>query len=302
MLRCCAFALLLGLLLLNVACHSSSSPKTYCFISHTYQWGAKDNNEVDHRLRAMDFEAFDQIWLGGDLCARSSERSSTLHYLDSIFFISQPSTHWSLGNHDLTRGSLSDIKSITQRPSFYTRSFDGLCLLVLNTNFNHPQLTAPDECAQQNQQFALLKSITDTISKASHLIILHHHCLLTNTLTNNQLDMDTIFHYYRPQLAFSCQPPGSFEQLVYPLLRQVQKRGVQVLLIAGDLGQRQKTFEFRTAEGIYFLGTGINNSLDPAFAPDYVTNFDPDRVLLFEHFPEERRLEWEFVLLEKLRD
>lgn len=114
--------------------------------------------------------------------------------------------------------------------------------------------------------------------------------------------MDTIFHYYRPQLAFSCQPPGSFEQLVYPLLRQVQKRGVQVLLIAGDLGQRQKTFEFRTAEGIYFLGTGINNSLDPAFAPDYVTNFDPDRVLLFEHFPEERRLEWEFVLLEKLRD
>lgn len=288
------------LLFLFSACSSPSLPKNYCFISHTYHWGAKGNNKIDKRLESMDFSQYDQLWLGGDLCARTSEKVATLHYLDSIFHISKPSTHWSLGNHDITRGSYEDIESFCQRPSFYTRSFDGLCLLVLNTNFNHPQLTAPDECPQQDEQFALLKDICDTIQQASHLLILHHHCLLTNNMTKGQLDMDTIFHYYRPKLAFSCQPPGSFEELVYPLLQQVQQRGVQVILLAGDLGQRQKTFEFQTDEDIYFLGAGINNSLDPDYAPDYVTNFDPDRVLLFKHYPEERRLEWEFVLLKEL--
>ncbi len=282
------------------ACKKTAVEKTYLFLSHTYDWGAKDNNKVDVRLERMDFSPYDQLWLGGDLCARASERTATLEYLDRLFNISGPNTHWSLGNHDITRGIPGEIERICQRPSYYTRSFDGICLLVLNTTFNHPQLETPDQCEDLNRQFELLRSITDTISQSSHLIILHHHCLLTNELADGQLDMDTIFHYYRPKLDFSCQPKGSFQELAYPLLVNVQKRGVDVLLIAGDIGQRQKIFDFQTKEGIQFLGAGINNSLDAKYAPAWVTNFDPDSLIIFHHFPETKTLNWEYVLLNDL--
>ena len=50
-----------------------------------------------------------------DLCARTSEKPSTLDYLDSIFDLSSDKTHWALGNHDLVEGNINYITAKTKR-------------------------------------------------------------------------------------------------------------------------------------------------------------------------------------------
>jgi hypothetical protein len=61
-----------------------------------------------------------------------------------------------------------------------------------------------------------------------------------------------------------------------------------------------KTFAHRSAEGIWLLGSGINNSLDKDYVPDYVTNLQPDSVLVFTHHPQTRAFNWSFVRLRDL--
>ena len=281
-----------------LSCNQEQQPtKRYVFLGHCYQWGAADNNRIDYRLESFNFKQFDQIWLGGDLCARSSERKATLHYLESHFDISAPTTHWSVGNHDIVNGNISNIEAVTGRPSFYTAWVNGLAIAVLNTTFNHPQLSTSDQCAELDAQFQMLQRLTDTLKTATHLILLHHHALLTNDLAEGKLDMDTLWHYYRPDLDMCCQPKGSFQELIYPMLQSIQKRGIQVILIGGDVGQRCKKFEFQTKDRIWFLGSGINNSMGKDYIPPWVTNLEPDQILLFEHEPTKNRLHWRFELL-----
>ncbi len=268
-------------------------------MGHCYQWGAPGKDRIDYRLGNIEFSAFDMIWLGGDLCSRTSEEIATLHYLDSLLYISQPTTHWAIGNHDIVEGPLSRIEAATGRPSFYSSWANGLVVMVLNTTFNHPQLEARGQCAQMDAQMAMIRAVTDTIRAASHLVLLHHHALLTNELAGGELDMDTLWHYYRPRLPMSCQPSGSFQELIYPLLEKVHKRGVQVVLVGGDVGQRCKSFEFRTKEGIWFLGSGINNSMGRKYIPPWVTNLEPDQILIFEHDLKKKELTWRFELLGK---
>jgi hypothetical protein len=205
-----------------------------------------------------------------------------------------------LGNHDLVEGDVRRIEAKTQRKSFHTSSFDGMTMLVLNTNlfglgFNEM------ECSDVAAQYALLKAVTDTIQNVSHLVVLHHHCLLTNTLTNNELDMTKIFNQYQPDYKINCGTKedtlSNFEKLAYPALRKVQKRGVQVIFVGGDIGMRVKEFSYKTQDGIQFLGSGINNSCDKNFAPAYVTNFDPDELLVFHRNIAKRTLIWQFVKL-----
>ena len=299
-----AFFLLLtcSFIFLSACKEENVIEKSYLFIGHSYQWGPKKYNRVDLRLEKTDWSHYDQLWLGGDLCVRSSEHHQTLDHLDSVFHISQPTTHWALGNHDINSGHPEWITQKTRRPSFYTTSFDGLCLLVLNTNFNHPQDRAytEDKCDLLNKQFQLLKQVTDTIQHSSHLIILHHHALLTNELSDHRYSMDTIFHFYRPQLPFRCEPEQSFETAAYPLLLAAKKRGVEVLLIGGDLGMRQKMFQYNDKNGIWFLGSGINNSIGRIYIPPWVTNFSPDHLLEFKHQPARRSLSWTFRPVKEL--
>ncbi|MEO1516511.1 MAG: metallophosphoesterase [Bacteroidota bacterium] len=277
-----------------------SNNKHYLFIGHAYQWGAPAGDKVDRRLEQLPLDDYDQIWLGGDLCNRSSRSPSTLSYLDSLFHISHSSTHWALGNHDLIEGKAEYIRQATGRPTFYTDSFDGICLFVLNTNFNHPQLSRDgDDCPEQNEQYRLLSSVLDSIQHSSHLILLHHHNLLTDSIARHEVNMNLTCNFYRDALPFSCDTAGSFQQLIYPQLAKVQQRGVQVILIGGDFGQRHKGFQYQTAEGIWFLGSGINNSMGRKYIPAYVTNLNRDSLLRFQHSPAERRLTWEFFPLER---
>ncbi len=298
------FLYFISAFLLFFGCQTKQNPQTkkYLFLSHIYQWGVTDNNRIDYRLEGFDFEYFDQIWLGGDLCARTSEYPETLDYLDSIFDLSSDKTHWALGNHDLVEGNVEFITNKTKRKTFYSSFSDEIGVVVLNTTqFYHPNYNPKNnECSLLDGQLQLLENIADTINTTSHLIILHHLPLLSNQMTNDSLKLGKIFNYYHPEYFVSCLKPTTFENVFYPIFQKIQKKGVQLILIGGDLGQRTKEFEYRSKEGIYFLGSGINNSAIPFGLPDYVTNTNPDKLLIFNHDLKEKELSWEFVELKKL--
>ena len=286
-------------LVYNCQPEKHSQLKKYLFLSHIYQWGVVDNNRIDYRFEGIDFENFDQIWLGGDLCARTAEKTSTIDYIDSIFDLSSDKTHWTLGNHDVTRGDIKNITKATKRNTFYASFFDGIGLVVLNTTeFYHPNYTPKShECKLLDDQLSLLENIADTTNSISHLVLIHHLPLLNNQMTEDSLDIGKIFNFYHPEYLTSCEKAQPFDKTYYPIFKKIQKKGIQVVLIGGDLGQRAKEFEYQTKEGIIFLGSGINNSAIPFNPPAYVTNTDPDKILVFDHDIQNKILTWEFIEL-----
>ncbi|HFC01291.1 MAG TPA: hypothetical protein ENJ53_10845 [Phaeodactylibacter sp.] len=269
----------------------------YFFIGHCYQWDAPDWGRVDYRLGKIRLDTFDQIWLGGDLVANMFYHPHNIELVDSLFKVGEPTTHWAVGNHDVLdqQADYSKIEAKTHRKTYSTSFFNGITLLVLNTTeFGYPlYYGTPRECEILDGQMDLIKAVTDTIQNSSHLVILHHHSLLTNELTDGKVDMRKIFNYYNPSLNIGCKVRGTFSGLVYPLLMKVQERGVQVVVVGGDTGELVKEFEFTTEEGIVFLGAGLNNSAGTKNRP---ASFDqsPDKVLIFKHQPKLRKLEWEF--------
>lgn len=294
-----SFFLLFALLAI-MACAEPSSDKTYLFLGHPYRWiGSGDR--VDPRVERIPLDQYDQIFLGGDVCARTTGRKETLTYLDQLFRFENGNVHWAWGNHDVEMGNEDWILQTTRRPEFYQVWLDGLVLLVLNTNLlQWPNARPSDEfCQRMENQYDMIRNMADTVKAASHVLILHHYCLLSDELSGYSFGLDTVFNYYKPFLKMRCRPDdATFERAVYPLLVKIRNKGVEVILAGGDIGQRAKTFAFQTAEGIWFLGSGINNSADPAYAPAYVTNFDPDSVLVFRHDVERRKLSWKFYALD----
>ncbi|MCB9283951.1 MAG: hypothetical protein H6563_07760 [Lewinellaceae bacterium] len=292
-------SLLGSLIFLLTACGRDPSAHSYLFLGHCYQWiGSGDR--IDPRVAALPLENYDQIWLGGDACAKTTLQPATLAYLDSLFRFSRGDVHWAWGNHDVLYGNEDRLMATTGRPDYYAQWVDGFLLVVLNTNLFQWPNSRPDSafCERMEGQYHMLESLADTVSAASHVVVLHHYCLLTNELTGGRYDLDTVFNYYKPFFKVRCLPDdATFEKAVYPLLKKIRNRGIEVVLVGGDLGQRAKSFEFQTSDGIWFLGSGINNSVDPARAPAYVTNFGPDQVLEFRYEPKRRVLSWKFLLL-----
>lgn len=270
----------------------------YFFTGHCYQWGAPYEGRPDYRLEKIQLDTFDQLWLGGDLVENMFLHPHTIDVVDSIFNVSEPTTHWAVGNHDVNtlKADFSKIEKRTHRKTFYSTHFNGITLLVLNTTeFGFPDYYhKPHECETLDGQLNLIQAVTDTIKESSHLVILHHNALLTNELTEGKVNVQKIFNLYTPMYNMGCEKRGTFSELVYPQLVEVQQRGVQVILVGGDTGQQVKEFEFKTKDNITFLGSGLNNSFqNMKDSPSYF-NFDPDQVLIFKHQPKLRKLEWEF--------
>lgn len=272
----------------------------YLFLGHPYDWIHTDR--VDPRLPFLHRDSFSGIWLGGDVCGRTTQSRATLSYLDSLFQLSNPSTHWAIGNHDILEGDESLIPPITQRPTFYASYQQGICLLVLNTNLLwHNEWAPPQEdCDRKQAQLALIQQVCDTIQEASHLVILHHHSLFNELKINEKGDTLREGNINGIPIRTGCDPLSNFTEEVYPQLVQVQEKGIQVVCVGGDYGMVAKRSSFTTSEGITLLGSGINNSLNMDFPPDYVTNFNPDSVLIFSHNPQQRSLDWSFHHLGQL--
>ncbi len=283
------------------ACQPNASvEKTYLVLGHPYDW--KVGNRLDPRLEQLDFSRFDQIWLGGDVCGQLTQSPQTMEHLDSLLDFSSGKVQWTLGNHDVMYGNLQYITNKTKRPTFYSSWEDGICLLVLNTNlfWLKPWAAPQENCAEKQAQMQLIQQVTDTVQQASHLIVFHHHALL------NELKLDSLgqvikaFNVDPQRVLMTCDSTSNLTAWLYPRLVKIMARGVKVILVGGDLGMKAKKFEYTTPEGITLLGTGINNSLDKKHPPEYVTNFDPDEVLLLHHQPETENLWWEFVFLNDL--
>lgn len=271
------------------------------FIGHGYQWYAPGRNRMDHRLEMIDHDAFDEVWLGGDITARSSAQRSTMAYLDSIFDLGNPAFHWAVGNHDLEDGDPALISEYTGRPLSYTAHEDGLTMLVLNTVLDSIYEGDGEKiCAEKERQWELIRSVTDTIQNSSHLVVLMHHVIWRDIFDPAWRYANLIMRTYDLRCS-AGDSSGHWKNTIWPALKKVQQRGVQVFCIAGDVGQgdfsqRLKWGRSKVA-GIQLLASGINNSR-------YIVNRDlwqqkvdegrQDKILVLTHNPKERSLRWEF--------
>ena len=283
------------------SCQRPEAPvKRYLFLGHPYSW--HHPHKIDPRLEKLDYSSYDQIWLGGDVCSKTTEKASTLIYLDSIFDLKSEQLHWTIGNHDLINGKEERITQATNRPSFYTTWVDGICVMVLNTNlFWFYDAPPPSKkCEEKAAQLAMIERVLDTLEEASHLIILHHHAILNDLKKDTLGEIIKTFNINPLSIRPGCDSTLELTPWLYPQLEKVQQKEIQVVLIGGDFGMRAKEFQYQTPEGVWLLGSGINNSVPRSQVPDYVTSLDPDKVLILEHQPATQRLKWSFVLLNDL--
>ena len=258
-------------------------------MGHTYQ----GEDRVDDRLVEMDFSDYDQIWLGGDMCSETTKNLSGIEHMDDIFDISSSNTHWALGNHDIRNGNVNWITETTDRPTYYATYFDGITLLVLNTNFS---LYGYNDSVNTNAQFQLIQNVCDTIKKSSHLILLSHHVCWGNIAEKTNVKRFTNVDF-SSRMWLNYNPNLRYNDGVYPKLKEVRKRGVKVIHIAGDFGQRSTSYKYLTQDSIQFLGSGITSAIK--WNEQFRTFGKPDSILIFRHDINKRKLSWRFEVLKE---
>lgn len=251
---------------------------TYLHLSHTR---IKDTLEqrVDPRVEEIDFEQFDLLMLGGDLTYDASAKKETLNYLDTLFNLSDEDVLWSIGNHDDSNREY--IKETTKRPTSYAYHKNGITFLVLDT-----QNEIDWKCNLDETQVKLIEQVADTISSSSHLIVLTHNLLwlLGHPELRAHTDMENLFNWTSNKGVWE----SNWKEKVLPRLQDVYWKGIEVICLAGDIGNSARTFEFFAADGITYLASGIK-PID-----------ENVKMLLFRHEPPE--LYWEFVKLEEFLD
>lgn len=289
---------LLFLLAVLTSCRQERKPLQIIFLGHPYDWQS-EGKRMDPRLEKIPFDTFDQVWLGGDVCGRLTEEKSTLLYLDSLFNFKKGNIHWAWGNHDLVYGNQDYLETITGKPGFYFAEQNGLGIMVLNTNlFYFPGGKIPPErCVAKNAQLEMIEAVADSIKDLSHLVVLHHHCLLSDTLSDFTIRPDSFFNLSHPEYWVSCKEKGTFTSVMYPHFKKIKEKGIEVVFIGGDVGMHSKRFEYQNPDGIWFLGSGINNSVDKRYLPDYVWTTAPDEILLLTYQPGDAALHWKFKKL-----
>ena len=286
---------ILGLFLvsLTTSCRKDELPPkhptlTYVFLGHIYE----SSSTMDPRVEQLNFDLFDQIWLGGDIYGETSSDFKKIVSLDDKFNLSSTSTHWAIGNHDILNGNPELIYNATKRPSHYATYINGITIMVLNTTFGETGFY--DETAVNNQ-FSMIELVCDTISASSHLIVLTHHANWDKIDDQNNVGQHAntnYFHYF-----FRVNPDHTYETSVYPLLLEVQERGVQVIQIAGDFGQKSNKYEYTAPSGVQFLGSGITSQI--VWNEQFPTAGHDDLILLIHHNPHLRRITWEFRALDQ---
>lgn len=260
----------------------------YFFAGHTYQWHTA-GNKVDLRLEQIDLSGYDGIWLGGDVCSEALLEYETLEYIDGLFDLKHPNTHWALGNHDARNGNWVWLEEMTGRKTYYTSTFNGISYMVLNTNLT------PFDCEQLDDQYNTIVELCDTIENSSHLIFLVHH-----GIWDSVPGLPSPYTYAQSNLkyfSFTCQNnEATFIKEIYPRLIEVEKRGVEVILIMGDMGHHK--VHFVSDDGIDFLGTGLNRSFYED--PEERANAPKDWILEFKHVPAEKWLDFKFHDLDSI--
>ena len=247
--------------------------QTFLHLSHTR---TASNPYLDNVVESINYENFDMLLLGGDLSYYTSEDDLTMDRVNQFFNIGSNNTLWSLGNHDYT--DLSRVELYTNRPSYYSYFNNGISFLVLDTQDSLSNMVGN----QKDMIFNLL----DTIQLSTHLIILHHKLIWMYDHPSLESEIPNVSNAGLGN-CFNCINPNNFYSEIYPRLVEVNNKGIQVICIGGDIGNKVNEFEYITNDGIYFLASGI----------DYLK--ETKKALLFIHDLNNQSLSWNY---EKLND
>lgn len=277
------------------SCTKDNTTKAYIFIGHCYDWNGR-GKKVDDRIEAINIREYDEVWLGGDICSETSSKVSTLQYLDDIFQISKNTTLWAVGNHDIRSKKYERISKVTGRKLYYAQTDNGITKLVINTNIEHPVFK--ENCDYREKQFVFINQVLDTVVHSSHLVLLMHHIVWEDV--EEDMGAREAANAASAWVKFSCQPKSWFRLSIYPKLKEIQKKGVQVVVISGDGGQKSKQYFFKAPNGIEFYISGINNSCDFENNPKLEKRFNtnPDSILIFRHDIKKKTLTGKFVPLD----
>lgn len=273
--------------------------RNYLFLGHPYYWEG-GGKRVDPRVETMYRDAFDAIWLGGDLCSETTRDIETLPYLDCLFDLDNPLSFWAVGNHDVRNGNIHYITETTNRRLFYTHHHEGITYVILMTG-SSPKESDDIHCERKRLQAEMFHHILDTISHSSHLILLTHHNIWGNI---EQIQCERTANACSQWFDVYCGSNQDFRGEFYQKLQDVQLKGINIIAVAGDGGQFSKGYEYVDQFGIHYLVSGINNSYDLDNPSDYIAaqnfNTNPDSVLIFKHYPTYRELSWSFVGFDSL--
>ena len=273
---------------------SVNKDKKYVFIGHAYQ---RDNQDkIDWRIEELNTYNYDAILLGGDLLVETTKKKRYVNYLDSLFDLKSNKTLWSLGNHDCRNGNFKFINELSNKPSYYSTHFNGITFYVFNSNFGSHQKAGERNCKEIEIQLNDLTNITDTIERSRYFIWMTHGAcwgeLDTSLYTKSNYEQSDNFYY-------KCNDKKStYAKVLHPLLKQIQRKGIQVIVLSGDFGQKAKKYEWEDENGIVYLGSGISNSiLDHKAALQkykYVKDTSGEYLLEFYH-DNMNTLTWEFL-------
>ncbi len=294
------FLLLMSLIYSCYPKHLRNSPKNvkqYIFLGHIYDWNAKSGNRVDPRIEKIDFKQFDQIWLGGDLCSATTIKKSTLDYLDDLFDLGSPNTHWSVGNHDFRNENLHFITDKTHRKLYSSDYSDSLTVIVMNSMMEHSFFN--DSCDYKARQLEFLYDALDHLKPSTHLVLLMHSILWDDIQNPPLMEARASANASGSWMDLLCSNHAKFRETLYPRLEQIQANGTQVIIITGDGGQYDKGYYYQAPDGMEFYISGINNSFD--FSKNEQRekpfNTDPDSILIFTHNLKKGTLQGAFVQL-----
>jgi len=228
--------------------------------------------QMDSTFLEFDLSPYSIKMYGGDLTYNSTGQIATLNYIDSLLYLSDTTTLFSVGNHDYS--NLSNLQSFTNRLSYYAYHKNDISFIVLDTQLDHNDIVG--------EQLQLVQQVSDTINHSSHLIVLHHKLLW---LVDNDTLQQQVSNVSNGNLGdcFHCLDSCNFYTEIYPLLLEVKSRNIEVILLAGDIGNKVKSFEQINSDGIILLASGIKASTEG------------NKVLVFEHQITDRKLSWEFI-------
>lgn len=273
---------------------SSKRVLTYIFLGHTYQ----NADSIDHRLppflakKAKEVNNIDQFWLGGDMCSETTHREENLDYLDDLFDLGSPNTHWTLGNHDVRNGNIEWITERTQRPTSYVTHSNGITLIVMDNHYLQPN--GDYDTTKVQAQYQMIKNVCDTIQASSHLIVLSH--FITWRHVPNIETPEKYANSDWSWMFFHLEPNEIYAKSVYPLLQKAKSKNVEVICVAGDMGQKAISYEGVSADSIHFLGSGIVSNT--VYNQQFSTYDMVDKVLVLTHDLDQKTITWDFESIE----
>tara|TARA_Y100000385_G_C13071501_1_gene629281 strand:+ start:1058 stop:1885 length:828 start_codon:yes stop_codon:yes gene_type:complete len=252
----------------------------YFYAGHCYQPNTI-GNKVDFRLEQLDYSQYSGVWLGGDVCSEALVEYATVQYIDELFDLNNPETHWALGNHDARNGNWEYITEFTNRKTYYSYSSNKFTRIILNTNI------VPTNCESMDDQYSMILDVCDTIQESAYLLLIMHHGLWYDVP-----GLPSPVNYSHSNLKYwnsNCKDVNSnFINSIYPLLVDVQNRGIQVVCLMGDVGEKTNRFQMKSDDDIWFIGSGLyHNEAD-------------NNVVIFNYNVSELNLSWKFHNLDSL--